>query len=138
MNVYPIIASSILINCYQWEFCLPWKIPTKEPMELVVISNVLALDGLSQEKSGSIWEFNFRKSQDLYWLGYVSIFFACLWSVRTAMILKYKGRLVSSQQKLIFSWLHFCLPFCFVFIRICSCESWNFKILCVYSVWKAE
>ena len=99
MNVYPRIASSILINCYQWEFCLPWKTPTKEPMELVVISNLLALDVLSQEKSGSIWEFHFRKSQDLDCLRYVSILFTCLWSVSTAMLFRYKGRLVNSQQK---------------------------------------
>ena len=119
MNVYPRIASSILINCYQWEFCLPWKTPTKEPMELVVISNLLALDVLSQEKSGSIWEFHFRKSQDLDCLRYVSIFFTCLWYVSTAMLFRYKGRLVNSQQKYNFI---LCLRFIFAF-RLVLCLS---------------
>ena len=35
----PRIASSILMNCYQWGSCLPCETPTKEPMELAVISN---------------------------------------------------------------------------------------------------
>ena len=33
-----ILASSILMNCYQSWLCLPCEAPTKEPMELVMIS----------------------------------------------------------------------------------------------------
>ena len=33
------IASSILMNWYQWGSYLPWKIPTKEPMKLAMISD---------------------------------------------------------------------------------------------------
>ena len=35
----PGIASSILVNCYQWGSCLPFETPTKAPMELAVVSN---------------------------------------------------------------------------------------------------
>ena len=48
-----------------------------------------------------------------------SIFSTCLWSVRTAVLFRYKGRLVTSQQKKKFlSPLHFCWPFGFEFIRM--------------------
>ena len=33
------IASSVLMNCYQWKPCIPCQISTKEPMELTVITN---------------------------------------------------------------------------------------------------
>ena len=129
MNVYPMIASSILINCYQWEFCLPWKTHTKEPMELVVISNLLALDVRKSRDqyenliSGKakiyiVW-VTFRFSSLVYGL-YVLL---CFWSTKVDWWI--------ANKNIIFSWLHFCLPFCFVFLRMCSCESWNFKILCV-------
>ena len=53
--------------------------------------------------------------------------------VNTAMLFRYKGRLVNSQQKCPFFLysLHFCLPFYFVFIRMRSWESWNFMILSI-------
>ena len=38
MNDLPRIASSILMNCYQWGTCLSWKTPSKEPMKLAVNS----------------------------------------------------------------------------------------------------
>ena len=34
----PRIASSILMNCYQWGSYLLFETPTKEPMELAVVS----------------------------------------------------------------------------------------------------
>ena len=56
---------------------------------------------------------------------------------------RYMGRLVNNEQKFNFSmsFLHFCLPFGFIFIRMFSWESWNFKIsvyqkseLCVQTI----
>ena len=39
INVYIGIGSSILMNYYQWRACLPCNTPTKEPVELAVISD---------------------------------------------------------------------------------------------------
>ena len=49
----------------------------------------------------------------------------------------YKDSLVTNQQKCHFSTvsLHFFLPFGFVFIRMRSWESWNFRILCIKKQW---
>ena len=64
---------------------------------------------------------------------YLSIFCTRVWSVGKAMLFRYIGRLVTSQQKCHFYSLFasFLLVIWFCIYTHAQLKSWNFKILCI-------